>query len=124
MFRDVDLAGDAGTRNLHRVIAPFGLEFQVAGHFVSNLVDALARFDPTQGMLSGNSHACVMAPVLIDVARKTLSYSVRRTPLLQERHHQECNNIDDLDQRVDCRTGRIFVRIAYSVTGDSGFVGV
>ncbi len=44
--------------------------------------------------------------------------------ILQKRHHQESNNVDDLDQRVDRRTSRILIRIAYRVARDCSFVGV
>jgi len=43
---------------------------------------------------------------------------------LQERHHQECNDVDDLDERIDRRASRIFVRVADGVTGHSRFVSV
>ena len=43
---------------------------------------------------------------------------------LQQWHHQQRNNVDDLDQRVDRRASRIFVRIAYGVARDCSFVSV
>jgi hypothetical protein len=47
-----------------------------------------------------------------------------RVLLLQKRYHQQSNDVDDLDQWVDCRACRIFVRIAYSIAGDCSFVSI
>src|SRR6185503_17360212 len=35
---------------------------------------------------------------------------------LQQRHQQQCNDVDDLDQRIYRRACRILVRIAHRVT--------
>ena len=42
----------------------------------------------------------------------------------EQRHHQQCNDVDDLDQRVDRRTGGILVRIADGVARDSRLVRI
>src|SRR5210317_958252 len=44
--------------------------------------------------------------------------------LQQERYHQQRNNVEDLDHRVNSRSGSVLVRIADGVTGDGSFVGI
>ena len=43
---------------------------------------------------------------------------------LQQWHQQQGDDVDDLDQGIDCRTGSILVRIADGIAGDSSLVGL
>ena len=38
------------------------------------------------------------------------------------RYQQKGDNVDDLNQRVDCRAGRVLVGVAHGIAGDRGFV--
>ena len=42
----------------------------------------------------------------------------------QQRNDQQCHDVDDLDQRVDGRTGGVLVGIADGVAGDRRLVGL
>jgi hypothetical protein len=42
---------------------------------------------------------------------------------VQQRHNQQGNNVDDFDQRVNRRTGRVFVWVTNGIAGYSRFVG-
>ena len=62
---------------------------------------------------------------IIDFARMAGSNSKLQKLLLREqRYHQQRNDIDDLDQRVDCRAGRVLVGITDRVARNRGFMGI
>ncbi len=42
----------------------------------------------------------------------------------EERDHEQRDDVDDLDHRVDRRAGRVLVGVADGVAGDGGGVGV
>src|SRR5215471_5678283 len=41
-----------------------------------------------------------------------------------DRHDQQCHDVDDLDERIDRRSGRILVGIADRITRDRGLVRI
>ena len=43
---------------------------------------------------------------------------------LEQWHDQESNNVDDLDERVDCGTGGILVRITDRIARDSSLMSI
>src|SRR5262245_58096698 len=49
---------------------------------------------------------------------------LRPRRLLKERHQQQRNDIDDLDERVDSRPRRVLVRITHRVTRHRGLVRI
>jgi len=48
----------------------------------------------------------------------------RLHPFCQQRHDEERDDVDDLDHRVDGRTGGVLVGVTDGVAGDGGLVGI
>ena len=47
-----------------------------------------------------------------------------KTITLQQRHNQQRDDVDDLDQRVDRQACGVFVRVAHGVAGDRCLVRI
>ena len=60
-------------------------------------------------------------PMVLQVVLEELICS---TNLSFGTYHQERDDVDDLDERVDCRPSSILVRIADCVAGDRSLVGI
>jgi len=78
----------------------------------------------------GQSRSGRASQTAVNVRQKNAGLSpagfliLRYPGLAEQRHHQQSHNVDDLDQRVDGRTGGVFVRIADGVASNCSFVGI